>query len=80
MTTINVPTIVDWLGTIQRNDEIQPPTDPILILKLKTQDGSQCFLPLSERGISRLWEAISEWRQVRNFLSTSEPPEPDKLQ
>jgi hypothetical protein len=80
MTTFNVPLIVDWQGTIQRNDEIQPPTDPILTLKLKTQDGSHYFLPLSERGISRLWEAISEWRQARDFLSQSKSPAPDKLQ
>jgi hypothetical protein len=76
----DLPMVVDCSGGGLRNDEIQPPTDPILILTLKTQHGNYLRLPLSDRGVVRLWEAVAKWKQVQDFLSGSKPPGQDTVQ
>lgn len=80
MTPIMLQQIVDCTGGSLRSDEFEPATNPILTLTLKAQDGQIYLLPLSEQGAARLWAAISNWRQARDFLSQQEPPEPSRRQ
>jgi len=80
MTAMLLPMMIDCSGSTLRNDELQPPTDPILTVCLKAQDGTYYLLPLSEAGIAKLFLVISDWRRVQDFLSEQEPPEPTKLQ
>ncbi len=80
MTAILLPMMIDCSGSTLRNDELQPPTDPILTACLKAQDGTYYLLPLSEAGIVKLYQVISDWRRARDFLSELEPPEPAKRQ
>jgi hypothetical protein len=80
MTVTTLQTIVDCSGGSIRNDEIQPPTDPILVLTLEAQDGTVYLLPLSDRGAERLLQAISDSLQLQDSQSEQEPPEPTRLQ
>jgi hypothetical protein len=80
MTPVLLPMIVNCTGSTLRNDDLQPPTDPILTACLVAQDGTYYLLPLSEAGIAKLFLVISDWRRARDFLSEREPPEPTKLQ
>jgi hypothetical protein len=63
MTPITLKRVIDCLGATVRNDELQPTSDPPLILSLKAQDGEIYVLPLSELGAVRLLEVLSYWRQ-----------------
>lgn len=80
MTAITLPQIVECSGGSIANYAVQPATDPTLVVTMATQDGQIYLLPLSERGAAQLWEAISNWRQARDFLSEQEPPEPTTRQ
>jgi hypothetical protein len=80
MPATKLPTIVACPSAMIRNDQIQPPTDPILIVTLEAEDKSVYLLPLSEAGVSKLYQIVSDWRRGRDFLSEQEPPEPSKLQ
>jgi hypothetical protein len=80
MTATNLPLIISCSGAGISNPAFAQPNDPTLIVWLGTQDGKTYRLPLSGPAISQLWEVVSNWRQVRDFLSETKPPEPDKLQ
>jgi hypothetical protein len=80
MTPIRLKQVIHCLGATVRNDELQPISDPVLMLSLKAQDEQIYLLPLSEQGAARIWELISYWRQARDLLSEQESPKPTKLQ
>ena len=80
MTATKLPMMIDCSGGSIRNDALQPATDPILTVTLTAQDGTHYLLPLSEAGIAKLYQVISDWRRARDFLSELEPPEPTKRQ
>jgi hypothetical protein len=65
MTPIALKRVIDCLGATVRNDELQPSSEPPLILSLKAQDGQIYILPLSDRGAARGGEILSDWRQTR---------------
>jgi hypothetical protein len=67
MTPITLKQVTDCMGATLRNDELQPTSDPVLMLSPKAQD-EQIYI-LSERGAAWLWEAIPYWRQARGFVS-----------
>jgi hypothetical protein len=63
MIPIRLKQVIDCMGATVRNDQIQPSSDPPLMLSLRALDGEVYVLPLSERGAVRVWEVISLWRQ-----------------
>jgi hypothetical protein len=63
MTPITLKEVIDCMGATVRNDELQIPSDPPLMLSLKAKDKQIYILPLSERGAVRLLDVLSYWRQ-----------------
>jgi len=80
MTATKLPKMVACSGGSIRNDEIQPPTDPILILTLEAQDKSVYLLPLSDKVAESLLQVLASLPQLQDYLSELELPARPRLQ
>ena len=68
MGATRLPLVVRCSVVKTANPPLQPDVAPTLELTLETQDGQRYLLPLTEAGSATLFEVISNWRQLQEFL------------